>query len=58
VGDVSEAGSKGVSEGKTKGAIEAGVDKLSDYIAPGDEEPEDQEQEAGRPARGRQESRR
>ena len=42
VGSVGEAGSKGVSKGKTKGALEAGAEKLSEFLDTG-EEPEKEE---------------
>jgi gas vesicle structural protein len=42
VGNVSEAGSKGVSKGKTEGALEAGAEKLSDFLGT-DDEPEKEE---------------
>ena len=42
VGSVGEAGSKGVSKGKTKGALEAGAEKLNDILGT-DEEPEKEE---------------
>jgi hypothetical protein len=42
VGSVGEAGSKGVSKGKTKGALEAGAEKLSDFLDT-DDEPEKEE---------------
>jgi len=38
VGDIAGAGSKGVSEGKTKGALEAGAQKLQDILNPDDDE--------------------
>src|ERR671936_229470 len=38
VGSVGEAGSKGVSKGKTKGALEAGAEKLEEIIGTGEEE--------------------
>jgi gas vesicle structural protein len=34
VEDVSEAGSKGIAKGKTKGAIDAGIDKLQELLEP------------------------
>jgi hypothetical protein len=41
VHDISEAGSKGIAKGKTKGAIDAGVDKLQELLEPdGKEEAE------------------
>jgi gas vesicle structural protein len=48
VGNVSEAGSKGVSKGKTEGALEAGAEKLSDFLGT-DEESE--KEEAGKERR-------
>jgi hypothetical protein len=55
VGDLTESGSKGVAQGKTKGALEAGVDKLGDFLSPDDDE---QEEEAPkRSKRQREESR-
>ena len=36
VESVSEAGSKGVSQGKTKGALEAGAEKLEDLLQSSD----------------------
>lgn len=44
VGDITQSGSEGIASGKTKGAIEAGVDKLGDFFG-GDEEEEDEEPE-------------
>ena len=41
VGSVGEAGSKGVSKGKTKGALEAGAEKLEEIIGTGEEEKEE-----------------
>ena len=62
VGDISEAGSKGIAEGKTKGALQAGADKLGEILSPDDSEGEGEEddtgeehQEARRPQRRRQE---
>jgi hypothetical protein len=52
VGDITESGSRGVSEGKAKGAVEAGVDKLGDFLA-GDQGEEAQEGEEREPARRR-----
>ena len=40
VGNVSEAGSRGVARGKVKGAVEAGAEKLSDFLESAVEEPE------------------
>jgi hypothetical protein len=60
VGDISEAGSKGVSQGKTKGVIEAGAEKLGDLLSPGDDDEETEESEeerSRRPRRRRQETR-
>jgi hypothetical protein len=54
VGEISESGSEGVAKGKSKGAIEAGVDKLGDMLSPSDDE---EEEEPSRPRRRRQESR-
>jgi hypothetical protein len=34
VEDVSEAGSKGIAKGKSKGAIDAGIDKLQELLEP------------------------
>ena len=34
VGEVSEAGSKGISKGKSKGALEAGAEKLEEFLKP------------------------
>src|SRR5947209_17119694 len=45
VGDITDSGSKGVSEGKTKGALEAGADKLGDLFSPNDQEQEEVEEE-------------
>jgi gas vesicle structural protein len=39
VGEIGEAGSKGVSKGKTSGALEAGAEKLEEILG-GDEEQE------------------
>jgi gas vesicle structural protein len=44
VGDITDSGSEGVSRGKTKGALEAGADKLESLFSPGDEEQEVEEQ--------------
>jgi gas vesicle structural protein len=52
VGDITESGSKGVTEGKAKGAIEAGVDKLGEFLSP-DEEEGEEERETARPRRSR-----
>jgi hypothetical protein len=41
VGSVSEKGSEGVSKGKTKGALEAGAEKLEEFLDTGDEEQEE-----------------
>lgn len=61
VGDLAESGSKGVTEGKAKGALEAGADKLGEALSPdSDEEEQDDKQEterARRPRRRRQENR-
>jgi gas vesicle structural protein len=40
VGEVSEAGTKGVSKGKTKGALEAGAEKLEEFLKPDEEKKE------------------
>ena len=40
VGDISEAGSKGVAKGKSKGALEAGAEKLQEFLQPDEEEKE------------------
>lgn len=41
VGDITRKGGEGIAQGKAKGAIEAGVDKLGDILSPdGDEEDE------------------
>jgi hypothetical protein len=40
VGEVSEAGTKGVSKGKTKGALEAGAEKLEEMFQTDEEEKE------------------
>jgi gas vesicle structural protein len=59
VSDVSEAGGRGVSEGKAKGAIEAGVDKLGEFLSPErDEEEEGEQQKTKRSRRGREGSHR
>ena len=41
--DVTESGSKGVSEGKARGALEAGAEKLEDILSPDEEEAEKEE---------------
>jgi hypothetical protein len=56
VGDISESGSEGVAKGKTQGVLEAGADKLSDFLSSDDDEGE-QEEEPSRPRRRREESR-
>jgi hypothetical protein len=38
VEDLSEAGTKGIAKGKTKGAIDAGTDKLQELLEPDGEE--------------------
>lgn len=38
VGDIAGAGSKGVSQGKSKGALEAGAEKLQDLLNPDEDE--------------------
>jgi hypothetical protein len=53
VGDITESGSRGVSEGKAKGAIEEGVDKLGEFLAPDQDEEKKEERETARPRRGR-----
>ena len=40
VGEVSEAGSKGVAKGKSKGALEAGAEKLDEILQPDEEDKE------------------
>jgi hypothetical protein len=59
VGDISESGSKGVSQGKTQGALEAGAEKLGDLFSPSDEEQgeEVEEDQPRRARRRRQENR-
>jgi gas vesicle structural protein len=64
VGDLTESGSKGVSQGKTKGALEAGADKLGDLFSSGDEEQgssgdegQEEEVEAERPRRAQRRGR-
>jgi hypothetical protein len=47
VGEVSEAGSKGVAKGKSKGALEAGAEKLEEFLKP-DEEGEKEKAERSR----------
>jgi hypothetical protein len=47
VGGVTEAGAKG----KSKGALEAGAEKLEDILSPGEEE---KEKEEARPRRGKE----
>src|SRR5215218_1023590 len=44
VSDVSEAGSRGIAEGKSKGALEAGADKLEEFLKP-DEDKEKEKAE-------------
>jgi gas vesicle structural protein len=41
IGSVGESGSKGVSKGKTEGALEAGAEKLEEILGTGDEEKEE-----------------
>lgn len=53
VGDITESGSRGIAEGKAKGAIEAGVDKLGEFLTSGDDEEEEEERETARARRGR-----
>lgn len=43
VGDITQAGGEGVAQGKTKGALEAGMDKLENILSPEDEDAEDGE---------------
>ena len=43
VGQVSEAGSKGVAKGKPRGVLEAGTEKLGDFLRTTIEEPEIEE---------------
>jgi hypothetical protein len=50
VGDITQSGSEGIASGKTKGAIEAGVDKLGDLFNSDDDEDEREPEEA-RPRR-------
>ena len=57
VGDIAESGSSGASEGKTKGVLEAGAQKLDEILSPNDEEGEEEEYEEARPRRRREESR-
>jgi hypothetical protein len=38
VGDITQAGGEGVAQGKTKGALEAGMDKLENVLSPDDEQ--------------------
>ena len=45
VGSVGEAGSKGVSKGKTKGALEGGAEKLDEILGTGEEEKETADRE-------------
>jgi gas vesicle structural protein len=40
VGEVSEAGSKGIAKGKSKGALEAGAEKLEEFLKPDEEKKE------------------
>jgi hypothetical protein len=48
-----------VSKGKTKGALEAGVEKLGEFLSPDEEDEEAFEPEdTKRPRHGRRESRR
>jgi gas vesicle structural protein len=54
VSDITDSGSKGVSRGKTKGALEAGADKLGDLFSPSDDEQEEEQPQRAR--RRRQES--
>lgn len=54
VSDVSDSGKDGAKEGGTKGALEAGVDKLGDILSPDeDEDDEEEEEEEEQPARSR-----
>jgi gas vesicle structural protein len=34
VGDISQAGARGIAEGKVKGAVDAGLDRLGELIRP------------------------
>ncbi len=45
VGEVSEAGSKGIAEGKSKGALEAGAQKLEEFLQPDEDEKEKEKAE-------------
>jgi hypothetical protein len=38
VGDITQKGGQGIAQGKAKGAIEAGIDKLGEILAPKDDE--------------------
>ena len=40
VGNIGEKGSEGVSKGKSKGALDAGVEKLDELLGTGDDEKE------------------
>jgi hypothetical protein len=53
VGDITESGSKGVSQGKTQGALEAGAEKLGDLFSPSDDNGEAEEVEEEQPRRAR-----
>ena len=50
VGDITQSGSEGIASGKTKGAIEAGVERLSDLFN-SDEDEDELEPEEARPRR-------
>jgi gas vesicle structural protein len=55
VEDISDSGKSGAREGGTRGALEAGADKLGDLLRPGDddEKEEDEQEEVARPRRRR-----
>jgi gas vesicle structural protein len=55
VGQVSEAGSKGIAKGKSEGALEAGAEKLEELFNP--KQAEEEMVKAKRPRRERKESR-
>jgi hypothetical protein len=45
VGDISQAGGEGIAQGKTKGAIEAGMDKLENILSSDEDEQDEQDGE-------------
>jgi hypothetical protein len=52
VSDMTESGTERVATGKAKGAVEAGIDRVGEFLSP-DREKEEQAEEARRPKGGR-----